>query len=174
MEDRVIQVLVLNPMGVAAHLGITESGKFVTKNRVTHDLSFPGKFSGKSVNSRVKSKSLEPCMFSLVFLRLIRYIVVALRTKYPKTKIWLRNKDLKSAFRRLHLNALTSVRSAVKVQLREIWYIIISLRTPFGGSPCPSEFAVVADLITDTINDLLKDANWDHKFVYSEENCSRK
>ena len=39
---------------------------------------------------------------------------------------------------------------------------------PFGGAPCPSEFALAADLMADTINDLLSDKNWDHKTVYSD------
>ena len=166
-----IPELVLNPMGVATHIGINEDGKFLPKNRVTHDLSFPGKISGESVNSRVQSKFLEPCMFSYVFLRVIHYIV-ALRRKYPHRKIWIRKEDFKSAFRRLHLNAITAFRSAVRVKLKGIWYIIISLRMPFGGSPCPSEFAVVADLVTDTINDLLEDQTWDQNSVYSQK-CSK-
>ena len=74
--------LVLNPMGVATQLGVTESGKFKPKNRVTHDLSFPGGISGKSVNARVDKTSLKPCMFSFVLLRIIHYIV-ALRNKIP-------------------------------------------------------------------------------------------
>ena len=39
---------------------------------------------------------------------------------------------------------------------------------PFGGAPCPSEFALAADLIADTINDLLDDKNWKHEEVYSD------
>ena len=39
---------------------------------------------------------------------------------------------------------------------------------PFGGAPCPSEFALAADLIADTINDLLADKNWKHNEVYSD------
>ena len=39
---------------------------------------------------------------------------------------------------------------------------------PFGGAPCPSEFALVADLIADTINDLLDDKNWKNEEVYSD------
>ena len=36
----------------------------------------------------------------------------------------------------------------------------------FGGAPCPSEFAVVADLIADTINNLLTDTVWNHMKIY--------
>ena len=158
--------LILNPMGVATHLGVTDTGEFVPKNRVTHDLSFPGKISGSSVNSRVRTSSLEPCMFAHVFLRITHYIV-ALRQKYPDTRIWIRKEDFKSAFRRLHLNAISALRSAVRVELDGKWYLLVSLRQPFGGSPCPSEFAVAADIVTDTINDLLEDDKWDYKNVYS-------
>ena len=35
--------LIQNPMGVAAHVGITESGKVVQKNRATQDFLFPGR-----------------------------------------------------------------------------------------------------------------------------------
>ena len=107
-----------------------ENGKFVQKNRVTYDLAFPEKLSGKLINSRVKSKKLEP-----------------------------RKEDFKPEFRHLHPNALTAVRLTVRlvvrVQLRKIWYVVILLRMPFGGSPCPSEFAVVTYLTLNTINDLL-------------------
>ena len=50
------------------------------------------------------------------------------------------------------------------VKLKESYYILLSLRQPF----CPSEFALVANIITDTINDLLEDDNWDHRKIYSK------
>jgi len=40
---------------------------------------------------------------------------------------------------------------------------------PFGGAPCPSEFAVAADLMADTINDLLADTDWDHNDIHSDK-----
>ena len=89
--------LILSPMGVANHIGVTASGEFAPKDRVTHDLSFPGLISGESVNSRVKEEELEPIMFGHTLIRLIHYIVY-LRSKYPNLKIWIRKEDLKSAF----------------------------------------------------------------------------
>ena len=71
----IISDLVLNLMEVATNLGITETENFEPKNQVTQDLSFLGKFSGESINSRVKVDCLEPCMFSYIFLRIIHYIV---------------------------------------------------------------------------------------------------
>ena len=70
-----------------------------------------------------------------------------------------------SAFRRFHLNSLTALRSAVRVQLNDTYLILISLRQSFGGAPCLLEFAVIANLITDAINDLLECDNWDHDRV---------
>ena len=80
---RDIPGLILNPMGVATHLGITRTGEFLPKNRVTHDLSFTGKFSGHSVNLRVLKAGLEPYMFLHVLLRVIHHII-ALQAKYPR------------------------------------------------------------------------------------------
>ena len=122
-----IPEIVLNSMDVATHVGVTESGHFEWKHRMTHDLSLPGGSSGESVNSRVNKASLKPCMFSFVFSRIIHYIV-ALRNEYLHTKIWIRKEDIKSAFRRLHLDASTAFKSAVRVQIEGNWYIIISLR----------------------------------------------
>ena len=158
--------LILKPMCVATHIEISETGNFVPKKRLTHDLLFPGAFSGLSVNSRVYISKLEPCMFSHVFSRIIHYIVALHRT-YPGTRIWIRKDDFKSAFRRIHLNASTAYQSAVGVTIRNIDLILISLRQSFGGAACPSEFALLADLVTDTINDLLEDESWDSQKDYS-------
>ena len=159
--------LELAPMGVADQLGVSATGEFVKKLRVTHDLSFPQAISGESINSRVKQEELEPCMFGHTFLRLIHHIVY-LRQKYPNTIIWLRKEDFKSAYRRLHLNAKTALKSAVRVKLQGLYYILVSLRLPFGGSPCPSDFCLVSDVITDTINDLLASTTWNPDTVKSE------
>lgn len=67
--------LELAPLGVAEHLGISATGEFVSKRRVTHDLSFPGAYSLESVNSRVLEEELEPCMFGHTLLRVIHRIV---------------------------------------------------------------------------------------------------
>ena len=75
----------------------------------------------------------------------------------------------KSAFWRLHLNADTTLRSAVIVELNGISYLIISIRMPFGGSPFPSVFGITADLVTDTIDDLLNDKNWENIILYSDK-----
>ena len=120
-------------MGVPSHLGITSTGKFVPKNRVAHELSFLGQISGHSVNSRLCNKStLEPCIFAYVLLRTIHYIV-SLWAKHPQRRSWIRKEGFKSAFRILHFDSITAFRSSVRVKLDGTYYILLSLRQPFGG-----------------------------------------
>jgi hypothetical protein len=166
-EANSIPNLELAPMGVADQLGISATGQFVSKLRVTHDLSFAQAVSGQSVNSRVIKEELEPCMFGHTLLRLVHHIV-HLRAKYPNKKIWLRKEDFKSAYRRMHLNAKTAFQTSVRVKLNGKHYILVSLRLPFGGSPCPSDFCLISDMITDTINDLLACEEWDPREVKSD------
>ena len=158
--------LELAPLGVAGHIGISASGDFVMKNRVTHDLSFPGAYSNESVNSRVLEDQLEPCMFGHALLRVIHRIVHS-RIRNPNKIIWIRKEDFKSAYRRLHLKASTAITSAVTIIFNNAKYVLIPLRLPFGGSPCPSDFCVVSDMITDAINDLLCNDDWDPSMVHS-------
>ena len=158
--------LELAPLGVADHLGISATGEFVSKLRVTHDLSFPGAFSQQSVNSRVDKDVLEPCMFGHTLLRVVHRIVHN-RIRHPNRIIWLRKEDFKSAYRRLHLKASTAITSAVAIEMKGDNYILIPLRLPFGGAPCPSDFCVVSDIITDAINDLMDNPVWDPSEVHS-------
>ena len=55
-------------------------------------------------------------MVGHTILRTIHYIV-GLRTRYPDSLIWIRKEDLKSAYRRMHLDEVTAVRSEVRVIL---------------------------------------------------------
>ena len=158
--------LELAPLGVAGHVGISASGEFIMKHRVTHDLSFPGAYSNESVNSRVLDDQLEPCMFGHALLRVIHRIVHS-RIRNPDTIIWLRKEDFKSAYRRLHLKASSAITSAVTITFDNEKYVLIPLRLPFGGSPCPSDFCVVSDIITDAINDLMSNKDWDPNIVHS-------
>ena len=159
--------LTISPMGIAEQVGVTASGEFAAKLRVTHDLSFPGAHSLESINSRVIKDSLEPCMFGHALIRIIHYIV-NIRSRYPSKKIWIRKEDFKSAYRRMHVNAETSFKSAVCVEINGKNYLFLSLRLPFGGSPCPNDFCLLSDIITDTINDLLSCKEWNWKEIHSE------
>ena len=159
--------LIISPMGVAEQIGVNEFGEFVPKKRLTHDLSFPGQHSNESVNSRVDDTVLERCMFGHAFLWIVHFIV-HLRKLYPNKKIWLRKDDTKSAYRRMHMSATTAVKAGVQLKIDDEDFLLLSLRLPFGGSPCPSEFCLLSDILTDTINDLMNCKEWDPSSMKSD------
>ena len=159
--------LIISPLGVTEQMGVSASGEFVKKLRITHDLSFQGNESDESTNSRVVEDELEPCLFGYTLLRVIHRIV-HLRKLHPKSIIWIRKEDLKSAYRRMHMHADTAVKTAVQLRIEGNELLLISLRLPFGGSPCPSEFCLLSDVITDTINDLLACDTWNPDEVHSK------
>ena len=168
-EDKahIIPDLEIQPMGVATRMGITETGDFIPKDRVTHDCSWPGKASGESINSRIEDDKLEPIMFGHCLLRMIHYIV-DLRRRHPGKVIWIRKEDFKSAYRRMHLRARTAKRVAIRVFLQGSWYLLLTLRHPFGGAPGPSQFCTFSDITVDTINDLLASKEWNEDEVASD------
>ena len=89
IED--IPDLVISPLGVAEHLGISSDGTYIPKKRITHDLSWPGKLSKQSINSRMDQDLLEPVMIGHCLLRIIHYIV-NLRKHFPNSIIWIRKR----------------------------------------------------------------------------------
>ena len=89
--------LELAPLGVIQQLGIEASGAIEKKWRVAHDLSFPGVESKESINSRVQTQFLEPCIFGHTILRIIHQIV-NLRIHFPLKRIWLCKEDYKLAY----------------------------------------------------------------------------
>lgn len=86
------------PMGLAKQAGINEMGEIVFKDRVTHDMSFPGAVSETSINGRVKDEELAPLLYGFMFSRLIHYIAEC-RLQHPGKRILLRKDDFKSAYR---------------------------------------------------------------------------
>ena len=164
---RDIPDLVLSPMGVTEALGISANGEFVPKKRITHDLSFQGCHSQESTNSRIIDESLEPCMFGFCLSRLIHKIL-QLRKRFPSNTIWIRKEDVKSAYRRIHMHPDSAFKVGVQAKLDGTTYLVISLRLPFGGKPCSSEFCILSDIITDTTNDLMADKSWDPTKVHSK------
>ena len=144
----------MSTMVVAEKLGVSATGVFVLKKRLTHNLSFPGSYSGKSVNSIILKKKLETCMYGHTLLRIIHKIVHLLQN-YTYKIIWIRKMDAKYAYRQLHMNTDTTILAGVQLQINGEDYLLLSLRLTFGGSPCPPEFCLLSDMITDIINDLM-------------------
>ena len=87
------------PHGMVHQNTITELGEIVDEARVTHDQSYPGRFSKQSINSRTIDDELMPCLFGHMCKRVIHYIV-GCRQRHPSTRIWISKIDWKSAYRR--------------------------------------------------------------------------
>jgi hypothetical protein len=150
----------MSPMGIVTQSTINEKGEIIPSNRVTHDLSFPGKFSYESINSRTQMKELSPCQYGHMLLRCIHYIV-QLRIANPNLPIVMQKADFKSAYRRVHLNAATASQCMSQIKHPDHPHIVLlPLRLTFGGSACPSEWCVVSELITDLANRILNHEHW--------------
>ena len=127
----------LSPMGVSEHLRITDTGEYVPRIWFTHELSLLGAVSKEYINYRVDKEILEPRMFGHCLLQVIHQIV-DLIFRNPQVKIFIRKEDLKSSYRRMHLQENSALQSSVHVKINEIWYILLLLRLLFGGTYFPS------------------------------------
>ena len=92
---------------------------------------------------------------------------VATRRKHPSLKIFAQKVDIKSAYRRLHLNAALAIQTCT--QLPELNLAIASLRATFGGTYGPYEWGVISESICDLANAILLNDDWDHNVVMSPD-----
>jgi hypothetical protein len=155
--------VLIAPMNIQQQNTINEFGKIVPKDRQTHDQSFKWS-SGTSINSRVKTEKLLPCLFGACIKRLVNWAVTA-RRLFPDVPILASKIDFKSAFRRCHLNAATSVQTCT--QLNEMGILLMMLRLSFGGKPCPSEWGVISETICDLANAILLSDDWDPSELFA-------
>jgi hypothetical protein len=65
--------------------------------------------------------------------------------------------DFKSAYRRIHPQAPTAVWACTCVD----GILLVALRMTFGGSPYPSLWSDVLEVVTDLANDLVRRSDWD-------------
>jgi hypothetical protein len=125
--------ILIAPMNIQKQNTIDEFGQIVPKDCLTHDQSFKWS-SGTSVNSRVITEELLPCMFGSCIRWIVNWTVTA-RRLYPNLPILASKIDFKSAFRRMHLNADTASQTCTMLQAFGI--LLMWLRLSFGGKPCP-------------------------------------
>ena len=146
----------LAPLGLQVQKTIDEFGKTVPKYRMTHDQSCPGP-SGLSLNRRTLKDELPPCRYGRVHLRMTHYIV-SLRARHPSTRILIGKFDIKSAYRRAHLDAATAMESLTTFD----GLLFASLRYTFGGSAFPALWSCYSEILCDLSNDLIRCPAWDH------------
>ena len=166
--DRLWEIpgLVVGPMGLVEQFSIDEEGKIVPKLRMTHDQSFTFKLEAiKSVNQRVLRDSLSRCVFGFA-LRRMAHNIVATRAIYTTTPILISKLDYKSAYRRMHLHAMSILQSVITtIGLSGDPIALASLQVTFGGRPSPFLFAELSKSTADLANALARCKLWDPKSV---------
>ena len=134
----------------------TKKDKPLKKLRLTHGQSFnPSEISGQSVNDGVDMSQLTITRFGKAFSRLM-YHILYLRELWPNDPILLTKVDCKSTYRRIHLKALTALKSCTSIDD----LLLEALRMTFGSAPKPSQWSDVSDVVTDHANDLVRRSNW--------------
>jgi hypothetical protein len=87
------------------------------------------------------------------------------KTKVPDAPIALQKIDIKSAYRRCHLNAITAIQAITQLPNKEL--IIIMLWLTFGGAPCPFEWNTLSESICNLANEILLDNSWDPRTLHA-------
>ena len=151
------------PLGMVVQTTIDEEGEPQRKLRLTHDQSFnPKGSSGLSVNDRVDETILTPARFGKAFSRFLYHISYLRRIKTDEP-IYITKCDFKSAYRRIHLQAPTAVKACTCID----GILLVALRLTFGGSPNPSLWSDVSEVVTDLANDLVRRPDWDPTLYHS-------
>jgi hypothetical protein len=149
------------PVGVAQQWQAHDDGSRTIKYRMVHDQSFEASI-GQSVNKRINKDALEPLFYGFCLSRTIHQIV-ALRAKYPNTRLLAAKTDFKAAYRRITLQGDTAARCTIIHNE----YALPGLRLTFGGTPCAYEFCVASELGTDLAQDILHASDWDPRKIFS-------
>jgi hypothetical protein len=157
--------VVMAPMNISLQSTIDEESNIILKDRLTHDQSFCFKEgSNTSVNSHVKEEELDPCMFGSCIRRING--IVELRRRYANRRIPLVKIDIKSEFRKMHLNADMAIQTCTHIPHPNLG--ILSTRLTFGGSPInPSKWEMVLELLVDLANAIQQDPNWNPDEFFS-------
>lgn len=150
--------VVAQPTGAAIQTSITETGDRIEKVRVTHDSSFNFSDAKRSINDRVDLQAYPELIYGYCLIRLFHFIV-ALRLAHPDKSILLAKFDYSDAYRRLHHHGTAALMQVLTFGPMAL----VMLRMAFGGSPNPSAWTTISEMVTDLANELLVDRNWDPK-----------
>jgi hypothetical protein len=151
---------VVGPVGmIVSQDSINAFGHRLPKDQPVHDqLSSFG--SGQLLNNRVpKTSSLRVDTVLRSFDIFTK--IAALRAIYPAARILLSKIDIKSAYRCVHFRAESALQSCITTKgLGGIDLALVSLRTTFGRSPCPSIFSEISETATDLTNTIIRCSNF--------------
>jgi hypothetical protein len=136
---------------------IGADGAKETKLRLTHNQLFnASRGVRQSVIDRMVAERLTPARFGQVLLRFLHY-TCKLQRQFPDERLLITKVDCKSAYRRVHLQAKTAVKSSTCTA----GMLLVTLRMTFGGAPNPSQWSDVSEVIADLANYLARRSDWD-------------
>ena len=95
-KQQKIKDILIAPMNIQQQNTINEHGRIVSKDRLTQDQSFEW-LSGTSVNIRVITEELLPCMFGSCIRWIVNWAVTT-RRLFPNIIILASKINFKSAF----------------------------------------------------------------------------
>ena len=87
-----IQYTEVAPHDLVSQYSITKFQEIVEKDRITHDQSYRGAHSKTSINPRVITEELTPCIFGHVHRRLIHYIIGCYQHHPPSSHLGLQSR----------------------------------------------------------------------------------
>jgi hypothetical protein len=153
-----IKGALLAPLNIQVQHSINKTGRIIDKDCLTHEQSYKWTQTQTSVNSQTKKDELLPCVYGGVVRRLVNYVVAACR-KYPTTRIYATKIDIKSAYRRLHVNAKVAAQCCT--QLPHLDIALMTLRLTFGGAPCPFKWGVISETMCNLAMAIILNHDWD-------------
>ena len=80
-------------------------------------------------------------------------------TQVPQQAYCTSKNDVKSAYQRCHLNAITAIKSITQLTKDELCIIMLPLT--FGDAPCPFEWNIISESIRDLANAIPHNDTWD-------------
>jgi hypothetical protein len=168
----VIPGTIVSPLGLVCQKTIDEKGNTTDKWRLTHDQSF--KFQSRtSVTSRVDKEKLARCLYGTA-LRHFIHAILFYRSRFPTTPLLMAKFDLKSAYRRAHFSGVSALQSiatsrglSVDDDNTDEELAYVSLCFTFGGSPTPSEFSILSEMIADLANVMIQHPAWHPRRLHS-------
>ena len=90
------------------------------------------------------------------------HYIISQRLQHPTKKIITRKDNFKSAFHQSHLHASAAVKTLTQIETGSGQkFLLLPLRTTFGGAPGPSEWGCQAEQIIDLAKAILSCKEWD-------------
>jgi hypothetical protein len=137
-------------VGIIEQKSFTSAGLVETKQRLTHEQTFPILPESNSVNDRTDLLRFPEMLYGWCLSRVIHQIV-AFRTYFATKRIAGIKGDFKSAYRRVHYDRTSAQQSIISFNNS----LIMMLCLCFGGSGCPPTWCAVGEIIVDLANQLL-------------------